>query len=132
MILQSYLFLGYSDRTERLRPLAGDHREGGGGRRPGRLGGLGQAGGGAYAGSSTVASTRAFAETSGPFIRTWSGGWWWKGYGKVLGRPGLDLATRELCIVALLAVLRTPRQLYSHLRGALNAGAPPPEMEEVL
>lgn len=46
-----------------------------------------------------------------------------EGYGKVLGRPGLGLATRELCIAALLAVLDAPRQLYSHLRGALNAGA---------
>lgn len=46
-----------------------------------------------------------------------------EGYGKVLGRPGLPLATRELCIAALLAVLDAPRQLYSHLRGALNAGA---------
>ncbi len=46
-----------------------------------------------------------------------------EGYGKVLGRPGLGLAHRELCIVALLAVLDAPRQLYSHLRGALNAGA---------
>jgi 4-carboxymuconolactone decarboxylase len=55
-----------------------------------------------------------------------------EGYGKVLGRPGLDLATRELCIAALLSVLRTPRQLYSHLRGALNAGAGPAEVEEAL
>jgi 4-carboxymuconolactone decarboxylase len=46
-----------------------------------------------------------------------------EGYGKVLGRPGLDLPTRELCIVALLAVLDVPRQLYSHLRGAVNVGA---------
>lgn len=46
-----------------------------------------------------------------------------EGYGKVLGRPGLDLPVRELCIVALLAVLGAPRQLHSHLRGALNAGA---------
>lgn len=46
-----------------------------------------------------------------------------EGYGKVLGRPGLPLSTRELCIAALLAVLDAPRQLYSHLRGALNAGA---------
>jgi 4-carboxymuconolactone decarboxylase len=45
------------------------------------------------------------------------------GYGRVIGRPGLDLATRELCILALLAVWNTPRQLHSHLRGALNAGA---------
>ena len=55
-----------------------------------------------------------------------------EGYGKVLGRPGLELATRELCIAALLAVLRAPRQLYSHLRGALSAGAPPQEIEEAL
>ena len=55
-----------------------------------------------------------------------------EGYGKVLGRPGLELITRELCIAALLAVLRTPRQLFSHLRGALNAGASPTEIEEAL
>jgi 4-carboxymuconolactone decarboxylase len=45
------------------------------------------------------------------------------GYGRVIGRPGLDLATRELCIAALLAAWDAPRQLHSHLRGALNAGA---------
>lgn len=45
------------------------------------------------------------------------------GYGRVLGRPGLDLATRELGIVALLVTWGAPRQLHSHLRGALNAGA---------
>ncbi|MDB4952397.1 MAG: hypothetical protein JWM27_5046 [Gemmatimonadetes bacterium] len=45
------------------------------------------------------------------------------GYGRVIGRPGLDLATRELCLAALLAVWNVPRQLHSHLRGALNAGA---------
>lgn len=45
------------------------------------------------------------------------------GYGRVLGREGLDLPMRELCLVALLAVWDVPRQLHSHLRGALNAGA---------
>lgn len=55
-----------------------------------------------------------------------------EGYGKVLGRPGLDLATRELCTVALLAVLDAPRQLYSHLRGALHAGASETDIEAVL
>ena len=55
-----------------------------------------------------------------------------EGYGKVLGRAGLDLPTRELAIVALLAVLRTPRQLYSHVRGALNTGAGLSEVEEAL
>jgi 4-carboxymuconolactone decarboxylase len=44
-------------------------------------------------------------------------------YGRVIGREGLDLVTRELCIVGLLAVWDSPRQLHSHLRGALNAGA---------
>jgi 4-carboxymuconolactone decarboxylase len=46
-----------------------------------------------------------------------------EGYGRVLGRPGLELATRELCIVGLLAGQDAAPQLYSHLRGALNAGA---------
>lgn len=55
-----------------------------------------------------------------------------EGYGKVLGRPGLPLVTRELCIAALLAALDAPRQLYAHLRGALNAGAAPDQVEEAL
>jgi 4-carboxymuconolactone decarboxylase len=46
-----------------------------------------------------------------------------EGYGKVLSRPGLDLKRRELCIVAMCAVLDQERQLHSHLHGALNAGA---------
>lgn len=45
------------------------------------------------------------------------------GYGKVLGRPQLDLARRELCVVAACAVARQDRQLHSHLHGALHAGA---------
>jgi 4-carboxymuconolactone decarboxylase len=44
------------------------------------------------------------------------------GYGKVLGRPGLDLPRRELCIVAACAVTGQDRQLHSHLHGALHAG----------
>jgi len=55
-----------------------------------------------------------------------------EGYGKVLGRPGLPLATRELCIVALLVGLDAEPQLFSHLRGALNAGASPDQVEATL
>ncbi len=55
-----------------------------------------------------------------------------EGYGKVLARPGLGIIQRELCIAALLAVLGAPRQLYSHLRGALNAGADSDQVEEAL
>lgn len=54
------------------------------------------------------------------------------GYGRVIGRPGLDLGTRELCIAALLAVWNVPRQLHSHLRGALNTGASVEEVDEVV
>jgi 4-carboxymuconolactone decarboxylase len=55
-----------------------------------------------------------------------------EGYGKVLGRPGLDLRTRELCIAAQLAGTTATRQLHSHLRGCLNVGASPEEVESML
>ncbi len=45
-------------------------------------------------------------------------------YGKVLARPGLALVERELTIAATLIGLGAPEQLFSHLRGALNVGAP--------
>ncbi|MFW6088489.1 MAG: carboxymuconolactone decarboxylase family protein [Gemmatimonadota bacterium] len=54
------------------------------------------------------------------------------GYGTVLARPGLEPATRELCLVAVLAVQARDRQLYSHLRGALRTGAPPAWVEAAL
>jgi 4-carboxymuconolactone decarboxylase len=54
------------------------------------------------------------------------------GYGRVLGRPGLDLAVRELCIVGLLCPQDAPRQLYSHLRGALNTGASVEDVTEAV
>jgi len=53
-------------------------------------------------------------------------------YGKVIGRPGLDLKRRELATVAAIAVLGTAQQLHSHLRGALNTGASAEEVEAVL
>lgn len=55
-----------------------------------------------------------------------------EGYGRTLSRPGLDLLRRELCTVAQTAVLEAPRQLHSHLRGALNAGATFKQIEAVL
>ena len=53
-------------------------------------------------------------------------------YGKVIGRPGLDLKRRELATVAAIAVLGAAQQLHSHLRGALNTGASVEEVEAVL
>jgi 4-carboxymuconolactone decarboxylase len=55
-----------------------------------------------------------------------------EGYGRTLARPGLDLRRRELCTVAQTAVLEAPRQLHSHLRGALNTGASFGQVEGVL
>jgi 4-carboxymuconolactone decarboxylase len=53
-------------------------------------------------------------------------------YGEVIGRPGLDLKRRELTTVAAIAVLGAAQQLHSHLRGALNTGSSPEEVEAVL
>jgi 4-carboxymuconolactone decarboxylase len=53
-------------------------------------------------------------------------------YGKLIGRDGLDLKRRELCTLAEIAVLDTPRQLHAHLRGALNSGATAEEVDDVL
>ena len=55
-----------------------------------------------------------------------------EGYGKVLGRPGLALVIRELCIIATLTVTGASKQLYSHLRGALNVGAHPADVDTTL
>lgn len=55
-----------------------------------------------------------------------------EGYGRTMSRPGLDLMRRELCTVAQTALIETPRQLHSHLRGALNAGATFGQIEAVL
>lgn len=55
-----------------------------------------------------------------------------EGYGKVLSRPGLDLARRELCVVAACVAGGHERQLHAHLHGALNAGASPEWVSETL
>jgi len=55
-----------------------------------------------------------------------------EGYGRTLSRPGLDLLRRELCTVVQTAVLDTPHQLHSHLRGALNAGATTAQVGDAL
>jgi 4-carboxymuconolactone decarboxylase len=55
-----------------------------------------------------------------------------EGYGRVLSRPGLDLMRRELCTIAQIAVLCSPHQLHSHMRGALHAGATPAMVAAVL
>jgi 4-carboxymuconolactone decarboxylase len=55
-----------------------------------------------------------------------------EGYGRTLARPGLDLVRRELCVIAQVTVLGAERQLHSHLKGALNAGAAPELVHETV
>jgi 4-carboxymuconolactone decarboxylase len=45
-----------------------------------------------------------------------------EGYGKTLSRPGLEVQSRELAVVAALAVDKRARQLRAHLFGAKNVG----------
>ncbi|UCD64151.1 MAG: hypothetical protein JSW34_01575 [Candidatus Zixiibacteriota bacterium] len=47
-----------------------------------------------------------------------------EGYGKVLSRPGLDIVSRELSIVAFLIMENREKQLHSHMMGAVNVGTP--------
>jgi alkylhydroperoxidase/carboxymuconolactone decarboxylase family protein YurZ len=47
-----------------------------------------------------------------------------EGYGKVLSRPGLGIVDRELCIISSLMMENREKQLYAHVRGASNVGAP--------
>ena len=54
------------------------------------------------------------------------------GYSRTLSRPGLDAATRELAIVAILTQLGWQRQLLSHMIGAVNAGASGEDIREAV
>jgi 4-carboxymuconolactone decarboxylase len=55
-----------------------------------------------------------------------------EGYGKVLGRKGLTLKERELCIVAILTALKFEDQLYSHINGAVRVKASIKEIRSVI
>jgi alkylhydroperoxidase/carboxymuconolactone decarboxylase family protein YurZ len=45
-----------------------------------------------------------------------------EGYGKVLSRKFLPINIREIIIITFLIINYYPKQLYSHLKGALNVG----------
>jgi alkylhydroperoxidase/carboxymuconolactone decarboxylase family protein YurZ len=55
-----------------------------------------------------------------------------EGYGKVLGRKGLNFKERELCVVSILAALKFEDQLYSHINGAFRAKASIVEIQSVI
>ena len=64
-----------------------------------------------------------------PTLREWM---LMEGYGRVLSRPSLSIDLRELGIIAILTVKNLPRQLHSHLRGALRVGVSSAELEAAL
>lgn len=53
-------------------------------------------------------------------------------WGAVWARPGLDLRTRSLITIALLAALGRHEELELHLRATRNTGASPAEVAEAL
>ena len=53
-------------------------------------------------------------------------------FGETWTRPGLDLKTRSLLTIAVLAALTKPNQLRVHVQGALANGATPEEIREVI
>jgi len=55
-----------------------------------------------------------------------------KAWGDVWQREGLDLKTRSMITVAMLTALGKQHELKGHVRGALNNGVTPAELQEVL
>ncbi|HJV50033.1 MAG TPA: 4-carboxymuconolactone decarboxylase [Noviherbaspirillum sp.] len=53
-------------------------------------------------------------------------------WGTVWCRDGLDLKTRSLITISMLTALGRAHELKGHVRGALNNGATPEEIREVL
>jgi 4-carboxymuconolactone decarboxylase len=53
-------------------------------------------------------------------------------FGDVWARPGLDLRTRRLLTIAMLAAMGRERQLRAHLAGAVSQGIPREEVLETL
>lgn len=131
VLLQSHLFVGFPDALNALalwREVSGTPAPPPAGEDPAAWPARGERVCAAVYGAS-YGRLRVNVERLHPDVDGWMAT---GGYGRVIGRPGLDLATRELCIAALLAVWNVPRQLHSHLRGALNTGASVAQVDEAV
>jgi 4-carboxymuconolactone decarboxylase len=53
-------------------------------------------------------------------------------YDEVMSRPGLDPRTRELLAITALVALGAPKELATHLEGALRVGASEGEVRETI
>lgn len=80
-----------------------------------------------YAGQAEA--VRETLERCHPVLARWIEG---HAYGRVLARPGLSLDRREILAVACLTALGLDRQLASHVRGAMFAGASRDELVATL
>ncbi|MEZ6017813.1 MAG: carboxymuconolactone decarboxylase family protein [Planctomycetota bacterium] len=74
-------------------------------------------------------AVRAHIDAQHPDLERWIAE---HAYGRVLSRPALDAATRELCAVVALAVTGHDRQLASHARGAIRCGATRADVDAAL
>ena len=54
------------------------------------------------------------------------------GWGYVWDRPGLDLKSRSMITVAMLAATGSEHELKVHVRGAINNGVTETELQEIL
>lgn len=53
-------------------------------------------------------------------------------YEEILARPGLGLKTRELLAITSLIALGAPKEIATHIQGALNNGATEQEVRETI
>ncbi len=72
----------------------------------------------------SIRSADAFMEPFQKLVTEWC-------WGEIWNRPGLDRKTRSLLNLAMLTALNRPNEVKLHVRGALNNGVTPAEMQEV-
>ena len=53
-------------------------------------------------------------------------------WGTIWSRPGLDIKTRHLLTIAMMAALGKEHELAMHIRATSNTGVTPEEVKEVL
>ncbi len=76
---------------------------------------------------ATVRGLRRVAPDMGEMVVSFA-------FGEIYSRPGLDIKTRQICTVAMLAAMGSQNspQLSAHIKGALNVGWTREEIVEVL
>lgn len=72
-----------------------------------------------------MASANAFSRPLHELLNTYC-------FNDVWNRPGLPRPTRSLLNIAMLCALNRAQELQAHLKGALNNGVTPSEIQEVL